>query len=186
MEKLSVNEFSFSVSNCDESSPFIVGGAKTKNGEFPHMAAIGWRSLRGLLEFKCGGSLISELFVLTAAHCMQHNGSAPSIVRLGDQNLRSRNDGLTEVDVPIAELIKHENYRSRSFYDDIALIRMIRSVVWVHNLDILSVNGWKTFFADSQNSSVQRACGKRLALTAWRPSLLAGAIVRHSEKRPKS
>ena len=66
--------------------------------------------------------------MISAAHCYRSDGSAPSVIRLGDQNLRSKSDGLTEVDIPIAEFIKHENYKRSSYYDDIALIRMSRSV----------------------------------------------------------
>ena len=52
------------VSKCDSELPVIVGGEITKVGEFPHMAAIGWGS-KGYYRFDCGGSLISEYFVLT-------------------------------------------------------------------------------------------------------------------------
>lgn len=38
---------------------FIVGGTKTENGEFPHMAAIGWQQEKtSPIEWNCGGSLI--------------------------------------------------------------------------------------------------------------------------------
>lgn len=124
----STSQHVLSLSRCDSTTPLIVGGEKTKNGEYPHMAAIGWKTLDGTLEFKCGGSLISERFVLTAAHCSRADGLAPSIVRLGDQNIKSQADGLTEVDIQIAEFIKHENYRRSSYYDDIAVIRLARNV----------------------------------------------------------
>lgn len=57
-----------SADTCEQSTALIVGGTKTKNGEFPHMVAIGYKDL-DQIRFFCGGSLISDRFVLTAAHC---------------------------------------------------------------------------------------------------------------------
>jgi hypothetical protein len=57
------------VCRCKSSTGLIVGGTPAELGDFPHMAAIGWRKENGKVEFSCGGSLISEKFVLTAAHC---------------------------------------------------------------------------------------------------------------------
>lgn len=48
------------ITKCAKSSSegFIVGGSKTENGEFPHMAAIGWQEENGPIDWNCGGSLI--------------------------------------------------------------------------------------------------------------------------------
>lgn len=53
--------------------PLIVGGNRADRTEFPHFAHIGYGSSIKL-EYLCGGSLISELFVMTAAHCKTANG----------------------------------------------------------------------------------------------------------------
>ena len=45
----------------------IVGGENAKAGEFPHMAALGYNEKDNEEpEFKCGGSLISDEYVITA------------------------------------------------------------------------------------------------------------------------
>lgn len=54
---------------CNIAAGLVVGGIKAKLGEFPHMAAIGYPDpVDKLMKFQCGG-LISQQFVLSAAHC---------------------------------------------------------------------------------------------------------------------
>lgn len=115
----------FRSSKCNDTTPLVVGGTKAHPGEFPHMAAIGWRQLDGEILFRCGGSLISERFVLTAAHCVPRN-NPPTFVRLGDQNINSKNDGLKEMDVDIVNSVLHEKYSRGK--NDIAVLELANDV----------------------------------------------------------
>lgn len=56
------------------------------------------------------------------------NGNYPSIVRLGDLNLGTKSDNARDIDVPISQFIKHEVHNGVSRKNDIALIRLSRSV----------------------------------------------------------
>ncbi|KAG6463577.1 serine protease snake [Manduca sexta] len=114
---------------CDyQGTGLIVGGEEASVGEFPHMAAIGWRNETGY-AFQCGGSLISPKFILTAGHCIKFGGADPAIARLGDHNLDPTvNDRADHVDVPISKVIKHPDYNSPLVYNDIALMELANAV----------------------------------------------------------
>ncbi|XP_073819972.1 venom protease [Musca autumnalis] len=98
-------------------------------GEYPHMTALGFVGDTGTVDYKCGGSLISDKFVITAAHCTNVGGEIPTKVRIGDLNLKVEETYLEPQIRTIINVYNHPEYRSTSYYNDIALLELQSEVV---------------------------------------------------------
>ncbi|XP_022906189.2 venom protease-like [Onthophagus taurus] len=107
---------------------FVVGGENSKAKEFPHVALLGYGDPDDT-QWLCGGALISENFVLTAAHCLLSREYGPvNIVRLGDLDIKSNEDDASPRQFGIAQTFRHPEYESDKKYHDLALLRLNSSV----------------------------------------------------------
>lgn len=118
----------------------IFGGTKTGLNEFPWTALLGYKNGNKPVDFQCGGSLINNRYVVTAAHCIFN---ALTLVRLGEWDTSQEIDcdrslineqhcAPKPIDIKISEKISHENYRRirSSLNDDIALLRLESQVTF--------------------------------------------------------
>ncbi|XP_037088976.1 phenoloxidase-activating factor 3-like [Pollicipes pollicipes] len=120
----------------------IVGGEQADIGEYPWLAVLGYEVVgTGDTEFNCGGTLINDWYVVTAAHCVTNLPSdyRLSTVRLGEHNLITspdcqERDGLKscserEQDFTPVEVLPHPDYsKPNRYWNDIALLRLDRPV----------------------------------------------------------
>ncbi|XP_026475234.1 trypsin-7-like [Ctenocephalides felis] len=96
----------------------IVGGYETRIEDHPHQVSImryGWHS--------CGGSIIGEEWILTAAHCTASVNPGVLSIRVGS-SFRDRNG--TVIDV--AEIFVHPKYNAEHIDYDYSLLRMAKPI----------------------------------------------------------
>nr|CAD7259731.1 unnamed protein product [Timema shepardi] len=97
----------------------IVGGQPADPMEWPWTVAL----LRNKVDQYCGGVLITDRHVLTAAHCVSQFAAKDIHVRLGEYDL-STPDEAPSKDFPIDEIRAHKRYSRTNYENDIAILKM--------------------------------------------------------------
>ncbi|XP_050356541.1 chymotrypsin-C-like [Nymphalis io] len=123
------------VTNCGrrkvDHTELIVNAAPTKPGDWPWHVAL-YKLDRSSIKYICGGTLISEHFVLTAAHCASSRGVKllPEVlsVVLGKFNLIGGDVGTQEREVH--QIILHDKFEHRYLDHDIALVKLKTEAVF--------------------------------------------------------
>ncbi|XP_010638818.1 coagulation factor IX [Fukomys damarensis] len=95
----------------------VVGGKNAKPGQFP------WQVLlNGDIEAFCGGSIVNEKWVITAAHCL-HPGIKIEVVA-GEYDIEKKED--TEQRRNVIQIVPHHSYNAsiNKYSHDIALLEL--------------------------------------------------------------
>uniref|UniRef100_A0AB38ZEJ6 Venom S1 protease 4 n=1 Tax=Oncocephalus sp. TaxID=2944721 RepID=A0AB38ZEJ6_9HEMI len=98
----------------------IVGGGEAQKNEFPYMAGIKTQDHPFVF---CGGSVISQFHVLTAAHCTDPKQGIPLAVTVGDHNIYDPKDCTSAVEYEVKKVVQHPDYDKKGEVEnDIALL----------------------------------------------------------------
>ncbi|KAJ0177949.1 hypothetical protein K1T71_006822 [Dendrolimus kikuchii] len=101
----------------------IVGGSETIVTQYAWIVALLYNGKR----FYCGGSIINDLYALTAAHCTAGFRKERIVVRLLEHD-RSKNNETQTIDIKVAEIIRHPRYNPGTYDNDIALLKLAERV----------------------------------------------------------
>ncbi|XP_037804563.1 ovochymase-2-like [Penaeus monodon] len=101
----------------------IVGGTETEINEYPWMAGLIAR--RNLI---CGGAVIADEWVLTAAHCAEVMDTNDAVL-LGDHDYSISSDA-NAYSIRISQIVIHPQYNRNTLANDIALLKLSSRITW--------------------------------------------------------
>ncbi|XP_068231252.1 transmembrane protease serine 9-like [Palaemon carinicauda] len=97
----------------------IVGGQTTTVHEYP------WQvGLTSASRPYCGGSIISNQWILTAAHCVEGDSASSVKVLIGEHNWGTTTETSVTEKRDVSQIIVHPQYSSKTFDNDMALLKL--------------------------------------------------------------
>ncbi|XP_072389748.1 venom protease-like [Diabrotica undecimpunctata] len=150
----------------------ITGGETADLGQFPWMALLGYQQNQlNFIEYLCGGTLITETFVLTAAHCLGVGPNHQLVqVRFGEHDLNTELDckrvhstyicSDEPVDVPVLTYFIHGQYDTLTLKNDIALVKLAKSVTFTDYIQPICL-------PFERNLEHRDLTGQKLTISGW-------------------
>ncbi|XP_062859514.1 serine protease 33 [Trichomycterus rosablanca] len=129
----------------------IVGGYDASDGHWP------WQvDIQDSLGHICGGTLISDSWVLSAAHCFpKPDVTSDYTIYAGRQRINGWNQN--ESSHKISQVLVPLGYTDPQFGKDIALVRLLTPVVWSDYIQPVCL----------PSSDVQFPSGTQCVITGW-------------------
>lgn len=114
----------------------IVGGIQTEVNEYPWQVAI--TSAIGSRPY-CGGSIISNQWIITAAHCVYGATPSGSNIIIGEHDWSITSETSVTQRLSIAQIIVHPSYSPITYDNDIALIKLSSPITFPSNNKIAPI-----------------------------------------------
>ncbi|CAM4678951.1 serine protease 27-like [Lepidochelys kempii] len=129
----------------------IFSGQDAKDGAWPWQVSVQQNGFH-----ICGGSLVSESWVVSAAHCFDLSVAISAYrVQLGEKRIVSETPA--ESFSSVKRIIPHPNYNSKSFLADIALVELEKPIAFTASISPVCL----------LNASVYVPSGKPCWVTGW-------------------
>ncbi|XP_076048438.1 uncharacterized protein LOC143029601 isoform X2 [Oratosquilla oratoria] len=133
------------------------GDGEAEFGEYPWQAAV--LKKEGVDNiYVCAGTLISDILVLTAAHCITGYRPIEMRIRLGEWDVNTDTEFYPNVEYDVAAIYVHPQFLSSNLMNDIALIVMVSRVDSLKNPHIAPI-----CLPDSRADFT----GQRCSVTGW-------------------
>ncbi|XP_056616998.1 complement factor D-like [Triplophysa dalaica] len=95
----------------------ITGGKEAVANSHPYMASLQWNG-----KHECGGFLISNQWIMSAAHCFQNGRDSGVKVVLGAHSLSEDED--TKKSFDVSAVYNHPDFTISNYDNDIALLKL--------------------------------------------------------------
>lgn len=129
----------------------IIGGKNSLIKSYPYMVSFEYKG-----KHICGGSIINENYILTAAHCLDKNHQTDQFAVRTGSDFRNREGSVQQIE----KLVRHENYYenwSGAKINDIALVKLKEPLIFDETHQPIKLFEW--------NDTLQE--GSEGVITGW-------------------